>query len=242
MGGMGALCNSPLNVMPWDKYHRLWDPRKNADGTGMWDSNGSAGYAAGEHAAARLQGSLLQIQQPARRPGTDRCGKDRALGNKVLALSYGGTLRLRGSKGTSGTPGVAGVDGKITGQIATLLANPDTLTAADVKVITDSGTDWIRLGDGQKYAGNGKQGSDKLTLDRSVANDWHEGDEIVVTTTDYFPDHSELRTIAKPVEGDLGNVIRLNEPLTYSTILFPTTLGRRWGPQRDPVPYGGREG
>ena len=96
-----------------------------------------------------------------------------------------------------------------------MLQNPDTLTDKDAKVVTDSGTDWIRLADGKKFTGNGKLGSDKLTLDRSVTKDWKVGDQVVVTTTDYFPDHSELRTIAKPVDGDTGDVIRLNAPLTY---------------------------
>ena len=216
MGKLGALCSSPADTMPWDKYTDCGIPRKNVDGTGLWESNGGADVTLPANTRALAYkdrfykyGSLHGDAQ------TDDAQKMGHFGNKVLALSYGGTLKLRGSKGTSGTPGVAGIDGTVTGQIATLLKNPDTLTADDAKVITDSGTDWIRLADGQKSPGNGKQGTDKLTLDRSVSGDWQVGDQIVVTTTDYFPDHSELRTIVAPVQGDTGNVIRLDKPLTY---------------------------
>ena len=40
MGAMGALCKSPADTMPWDKYTDCGIPRKNDDGSDMWDSNG----------------------------------------------------------------------------------------------------------------------------------------------------------------------------------------------------------
>ncbi len=122
-------------------------------------------------------------------------GQEGHFGYKVLALSYGGTLRLRGLKGTSGTPDSA---------ITTLLKDPDKLNGdADEKIITDSGSDWVRL------AGN--SGS-TLTLSRNVKGDWQPGDEVVVTSTDYFPEHSELRTISGT---PAANQVTLTTPLTY---------------------------
>jgi len=78
----------------------------------------------------------------------------------------------------------------------TMLKDADALTPADDKVITSPGTDWVRLTDG------GKKTSQKLTVSGSVQGNWQAGDEIVVTTTDYFPEHSELRQIAPPQNGD----------------------------------------
>jgi hypothetical protein len=79
-------------------------------------------------------------------------------GYKVLAVSYGGTLKLFGKKGA--TYG------------ATLKPK-------------ESGTSWARL-DG--WIPN-QFGPGLLAVDRAV--DWEAGDHIVVTTTDYVPNHSE---------------------------------------------------
>jgi cell migration-inducing and hyaluronan-binding protein len=214
MGAMGALCKSTPDIMPWAEYTDCGIPRK-IDGTDMWASNGTTDVtlpASTQQLAYKDRfykyGSLHGDKQP------DDAQNMGHFGNKVLALSYGGTLRLRGKKGTSGTSEVKGDDGKITDQIPTLLKNPDTLKAGDAKVITSSGTDWIRLADGKKFPGNGEQRKDLLTLDLPVSNDWKVGDEVVVTTTDYFPDHSELRTIAA-FDKNNSSVIKLNKPLTY---------------------------
>jgi hypothetical protein len=48
-----------------------------------------------------------------------------------------------------------------------------------------SGTSWMRLADGQSL----EVGDQSLTLERYAG--WHADDEIVVTTTDYLPSHSE---------------------------------------------------
>ena len=79
-----------------------------------------------------------------------------------------------------------------------------------------------------------------LTLDRSVSDDWKVGDEIVVTTTDYFPDHSELRTIVEPDKKDPA-VIKLNKPLTYDHNSTAYDIGVKVDPRNDPIPHGGRE-
>lgn len=83
-------------------------------------------------------------------------------GYKSIGVSYDGTIRLRGWKGTT----------------QSALADADA---------TQSGTAWIRLANGRNLAEN----AGALVLERSVAGDWKKGDQIVVTTTDYLPGHSE---------------------------------------------------
>jgi hypothetical protein len=121
-------------------------------------------------------------------------GQEGHFGYKVLAISYGATLRLHGLKGTSGTSAT---------DIATVVKSIDSLTPADDAVITNSGSDWGRL--------TGANGA-TLTLDRAVQGDWQPGDEVVVTSTDYLPEHSELGRIAS-VSGT--DSITLTAPLAY---------------------------
>ncbi len=88
---------------------------------------------------------------------------------KSIGLGYGGTLQLNGFKGTS--------------------LRDDTKP-------DNSGSSWVRLA---ASLNPGRLGSD--ALDRNVAatsglSDWQVGDEIVVTTTDYIPSHSEQLRIA----------------------------------------------
>jgi hypothetical protein len=97
-------------------------------------------------------------------------------GQKVLALSYGGTLRLYGLKGAT---------------------YPDTNPVPD-----DSGTSWVRLA--KDVMPDDKKNDTELTLDRDIGkngknDNWKKGDRIVLTTTDYLPGHSELLEISKPV-------------------------------------------
>src|SRR5262249_275640 len=53
---------------------------------------------------------------------------------------------------------------------------------------SSSGTSWVRL------AKTVQPGGTTVALERAV--DWEPGDQIVVTTTDYLPGHSEQLTIA----------------------------------------------
>jgi cell migration-inducing and hyaluronan-binding protein len=87
-------------------------------------------------------------------------------GYKTLAVSRDGGLFLRGYKGASYDKAV----------------DADPLS---------SGVSWIRLADGHSL----KAGDNSLTLDRDVGDKWQSGDQIVVTTTDYLPGHSEQLTI-----------------------------------------------
>jgi hypothetical protein len=118
-------------------------------------------------------------------------------GNKVLAVSYGGTLGLFGYKG------------------AMYAVGPDQDPSY-------SYTSWMRLADGSSLeAGSANTPSRSLVLemdpmglcygtrpDGAVQPCWDRGDEIVVTTTDYLPGHSEklrIQTIARTNPGNPGD-------------------------------------
>ena len=103
-------------------------------------------------------------------------GKPGYFGAKVLALSYGGKLLLRGYKGAQGAA-AADADPKATG------------------------SSWVRLG------GDLETGQSTLILDPPVT-DWTAGDRIVVTGTDYLPNHSEEFTITKVA----GATLTLDRP------------------------------
>jgi hypothetical protein len=60
-----------------------------------------------------------------------------------------------------------------------------------------SGLSWMRLEDGRSV----KPSDDRLYLEKA-RDTWETGDEIVVTTTDYLPGHSEKLTIAPGWAGD----------------------------------------
>jgi cell migration-inducing and hyaluronan-binding protein len=104
--------------------------------------------------------------------GPDK-GKVGYFGYKTLAVSFGGTLVLRGYEG----------------------ASYDAATDNDH---TSSGVSWIRLAK-DLTTGN------SLTLATAPGGTpeprWKAGDEIVVTTTDYLPGHSEKLEIASGYAG-----------------------------------------
>ncbi len=108
-------------------------------------------------------------------------------GYKVLAVSYGGTLQLFGKKGA----------------------------VADPQPANNSGSSWARLT--TTLAGTGSE--NQFTIDRKV--DWvaqtktTPGDQIVVTTTDYLPGHSELLTIKAITTTDTSSTITTVENIKY---------------------------
>lgn len=109
----------------------------------------------------------------------DALGRIGYFGYKSIGLAYGASLELYGAKGALPPP----ADGQT--------EDP-----------TSSGNSWIRLG------ATLQPGATSLTLDRVPGAAWAParwtvGDEIVVTTTDYLPDHSEQLTIT----GISGNVV-----------------------------------
>jgi len=107
-------------------------------------------------------------------------------GYKVLAVSYGGTLQLFGKRGA--TYGPLGECG-------------ETAPSA-------SGTSWARLN------ATAQKDTKTLTVDRKLS--LRAGDQIVVTTTDYLPGHSEQLTVAGDVT--CGTSIAVKEPLKYSHV------------------------
>ena len=66
----------------------------------------------------------------------------------------------------------------------------------------------------------------KLTLTRPVQGDWQPNDKIVVTSTDYLPEHSELAEILS-VE---GATVTLKEPLKFTHNTTQYDVGARIGP------------
>ena len=158
--------------------------------------------------------------------------KDRYFGYKTLAVSYGGTLRMYGLDGATYAD----------------TNNPSTLNPQD------PGISWARLNtcaNGATDSGskciNGvlQAGANQLVLDcpanlvtpPSGANavsfkgvNWQTGDEIVISTSDYFPGHSEVATI-ESVSAD-GKTITLTAALKfphnaslYSLSVIPKSAG-----------------
>jgi hypothetical protein len=84
-------------------------------------------------------------------------------------------------------------------------ATKGPITDAD----TASGKSWARLAVTVKPDVNPKT----VTLDRIV--DWEQGDQIVVTTTDFLPGHSEQREIESISASGGRSVITLTSGLTY---------------------------
>ncbi len=72
---------------------------------------------------------------------------------------------------------------------------------------SNSGTSWVRLAQTLPVGGT------TLVLDRPV--DWEPGDQVVVTTTDYLPGHSEQLTIAPNGVSADKQTITVLEPARY---------------------------
>jgi G8 domain len=113
-------------------------------------------------------------------------------GYKVLGVSYGGSLDLFGYKGAKPLQGQAGKDWATQFDSDTECTVPtameSTLDTAEMKAWANlTGSSWVRLQDINTAR-------TELTLDRLVS-DWAAGDQIVVGTTDWYPSHSEARTI-----------------------------------------------
>ena len=143
----------------------------------------------------------------------DSQGRIGYFGYKSIGLSFGGVLELHGYKG-----------------LATAAMGSNPVTALTDNPL-DTGTSWLRLKSGVSLTKGqntlqvdlsafAKDGS-KLP-DKTIAGDWGSGDEIVVTTTDYLPGHSEALTIAA-VTGDTVTFTR-----TGCTPKEGDSCGARW--------------
>src|SRR6185369_11721561 len=86
-------------------------------------------------------------------------------------------------------------------------AAESTLDVAEMKAWANlSGSSWARL-DGSTEKPSA--GLTILTLDRTVT-DWEVGDDVVIGSTDWYPNHSELRTIrACPADTPGGGPTRI---------------------------------
>jgi hypothetical protein len=138
-------------------------------------------------------------------------------GAKVLAVSYGGTLVLRGRKG------IREVDPKST-PVGSCPA--DSKTAIDA-CPSDSGTSWVRL---SKTIASSDLGTstNNILIDRPVPT-WEVNDQIVLTSTDYLPGHSEQLTITNLTSTPAGTVIQVKSSQEDGKgILFP-----HWGQAYD---------
>ncbi len=145
-----------------------------------------------------------------------KAGRPAYFGHKVLAVSFGGTLQLFGSRGVS----YLKQGEKCQPQTAGNECNP-----------AFTGTSWVRLA-------KVKDATD-LVVSRPV--DWKKGDHIIVTGTDYLPSHSEEAVLAEDA-GATAN-ITLQSPgieteeynhrdTTYS--LAAKNVPLDIGPQKDP--------
>lgn len=170
-------------------------PGLDADGKPIEDYFYQYGPLFGD--AACTDGTIFDSQKGS-------CGKGGQVGyfgNKVLAVSYGGTLQLIGYKGTNDN----------------WPYEPE-----------DSGVSWMRLADGRSL----EKDDPSLTLEKDPKGRWSKGDEIVVTTTDYLPGHSEKLEIADTYKGGASIPFSASpkNPGSNSAIQWPHNGVRYGGP------------
>ncbi len=133
-------------------------------------------------------------------------------GDKVLAVSYGGTLYLRGQKG---------------------IRDPQSTGIPVGNNPSDSGTSWVRLA---STITKDQVGSTSFYVDRPVPT-WGAGDQIVLTSTDYLPGHSEELIISGVSSDSTGTKITVSTPIQYphwGEAYDYSKLSSAVGPQDDP--------
>ncbi len=138
-----------------------------------------------------------------------RAGRPAYFGHKVLAVSFGGSLKLFGSEGTTYLTGTCNPNDP------TNECNP-----------ANTGSSWRRL---TKVDGT------TLTLNHPESPvQWKAGDHVVVTTTDYLPRHSEEVILQQDAAN--SNIV-LTSPLAWphntKTFPIPTTVPGDIGPAND---------
>ena len=135
-------------------------------------------------------------------------------GYKVLGVSYGGALRLFGYKGAKPLQNKDWAAANDSNEHCVAPAAKDsTLDAHEMRTWADlTGSSWVRLS-GINPART------VITLDRDVSADWKANDQIVVGATDWYPSHSELRTISNvgstTVDGVTVTQLTLDRALDY---------------------------
>jgi len=163
---LGAICKSETPApcgIPLEDWGKNGTEEVNLPGQPVKDYFYQYGPLRGDGRCT--DGSVFHINDEGKGVCGTLAGKVGYFGNKVLAVSYGGTLKLAGYKGA-------------------------TYDERD-KDPLNSGWSWMRLADGHSL----KRDDPSLILERDPAGKWGANDEIVVTTTDYLPGHSEKLTI-----------------------------------------------
>jgi hypothetical protein len=122
--------------------------------------------------------------------------KPNLFGYKVFAVSYGGSIELFGKKGTTQED-----PSQPAANCPTPTNQYDATAWAGL-----SGSSWARL----QPTGTTLT---SLTLDRSV--DWEAGDQLIVTTSDWYPSHSEVVTIAQGGNPGSGTITLAGSGLSY---------------------------
>jgi hypothetical protein len=148
-------------------------------------------------------------------PSAGNKGTTTYFGDKVLGVSYGGSLYLRGAKG---------------------ILIPPQGTSINQPNPADSGTSWVRL---NGTISSSQKGTTSFSVDRPV--DWQSGDQIVLTSTDYLPAHSEELTI--DTVSPNGTTITVQPPgvqnphwgEAYDYSGFPESTGPQDDPNRPPT-------
>jgi hypothetical protein len=181
--GTGVTCQSPAN-----------DPNGNPSRVGqcgipnsIWDTNGNSKVSL----PGQKNPDYFYQYSPLPFDHGEVDNKIGYFGYKVIAVSYGGTLKLFGSKGVSG----------------------------DDLIETASGTSWVRL------RGTITPGATQLIV-RPIT--WQAGDHIVVTTTDYLPNHSEELLICKIEEIGMAAKITFTTDLTADVKTTCPAKGVKW--------------
>jgi hypothetical protein len=220
----GALCKtvSPQPEGPCGIPKDIWDSRI-GNGARKWDLPGlnARGQPVNDyfyqygplHGDGKCtDGSVFVAANAAKRGNGCNTSEGQVgyFGNKVLAVSYGGALYLTGHKGATYHVGV------------------DCRSDADCNPL-NSGSSWMRLADGQSLG----VGKDSLVLERDPGT-WRAGDEIVVTTTDYLPGHSEKLKITNITRNADGTATVNFEAVETET---NKTKKNQW--QHNGVRYGG---
>jgi G8 domain len=170
--GTGIICQSPPSAPSGDSNAPCGIPYA------TWSSNGGKKvFLPVAPPSPSYTDYFYQYQPLPFDDGEDAKKNVGFFGYKVLAVSYGGTLQLFGNKGADYT-------------ILDTGAGPK-----------DSGKSWVRLA-GTIFPDDAAK---TLTVaspsDAGRLVDWQVGDHIVVTTTDYLPNHSEELVICS-VDGN----------------------------------------
>lgn len=99
-----------------------------------------------------------------------------------------------------------------------------------------SGVSWIRLADGHSLDPQ----ASSLMLEREPGDKWKKGDEIVVTTTDYLPGHSEKLRIVGDFPDNKDSEYRGGAKVNFEAFDTPTNTTKKLEWWHNGVRYGGR--